>query len=118
MVAIIVDYAHTQGFAPELEAAVDAPELFQSVSNLLNRDVEAKTDGDGPGCVEHVVTSRNVKQKLAQILATINHMKTTDRSLCLRIEQAFGRCNLKIRAAPGAIGDRAPLDLREQAANQ
>src|SRR5271169_757983 len=75
MVAVIIDYADSAGFAAQLETPVDTAEAFERGANLLGWDAETGAHRDCRRGIQHIVRARNVKAEFAKILAALDYPK-------------------------------------------
>src|SRR5207249_9517872 len=116
MVAVVIDYADPRNLAPQLEATVDAVEVFESRANLLDLEIQANPNGNGRRRVEDVVGSGNAQPELSQVGSTVDHVETADRVVLLVIESALLHLDAKIRASPRTVRHHPARNLRQHAA--
>src|SRR5438093_13487175 len=68
VMSVIVNYGDSGDLALELEAPVNAAEFFEGLANVVGLHVQTNADGDGSGCIQHIVHSGNEQTEFAKRL--------------------------------------------------
>src|SRR6185369_6582226 len=81
MMSVVVNHADAPDPSPQLKATIHSPEVFQGRGNLLGSKVQTDAHRNRGGCIQDVVGSRNLQQKLTKAFPAINHLKPTQAGL-------------------------------------